>query len=199
MDINIVPTEFSTQNKKLDIYMRSNYTGSPTEVLLLGDINLPVSYNSVQQTPNASYLWKEFKFDVDFSQSMILTEDYLLQVPFSGNTYLMYNSIKEGEVLMLNNFFVGTSSVYDFSGQYMVDNLTGPTSSYVTFDLSDNKNVQSFGSSASFPMEIHSASASMLSNYPYFSLNKGKKIKITRISDSTILTERYHIEVNDIM
>jgi hypothetical protein len=48
-------------------------------------------------------------------------------------------------------------------------------------------------------LEINSASASILSNLPYFSLNKGKSIKITRVSDSNILKERYHIEVNDIM
>lgn len=199
MEINIMPSEFSTQNKKLDIYMRSDYTGNQTQVLLLGDIDLPVSYNSVQQLPNSSFLWKEFKFDIDFSQSMLLTEDFLLEVPFTGNTFLLNNSIKSGEVYVLNNFFVGTSSVYDFSGQYEVDSLISPTSSYVIFDVSENKKITAFAASASFPMEIHSASASMLSNYPYFSLNKGKKIKITRVSESNILTQRYHIEVNDIM
>lgn len=205
VEINVLPSQLSSQNKKLDIYMRSNYTGTQTDVLLFGDINLPVSYNNILQLPNSSYLWKDFKFDIDFSQSMYLTEDLYLQVPFSGSTHLIYNSIKEGDVLMLNNFFVGTSSVYDFSGQYPVNNKVGPTSSYIIFDVESNKNIETFvAGSQSFPILLHSGSPSasvpsLLSNYPYFSLNKGKKILITRISDSTVLSERYHIEVNDIM
>jgi hypothetical protein len=205
VEINVLPSQLSSQNKKLDIYMRSNYTGTQTDVLLFGDINLPVSYNNVLQLPNSSYIWKDFKFDIDFSQSMYLTEDLYLQVPFSGSTHLIYNSIKEGDVLMLNNFFVGTSSVYDFSGQYPVNSKVGPTSSYVIFDVESNKNIETFvAGSQSFPILLHSGSPtasvpSLLSNYPYFSLNKGKKISITRISDSTILSERYHIEINEIM
>ena len=205
VEINVIPGQQSSQNKKLDIYMRSDYTGTKTDVLLLGDINLPVSYNNVLQLPNSSYLWKDFKFDIDFSQSMYLTEDLYLQVPFSGSTHLIYNSIKDGDVLMLNNFFVGTSSVYDFSGQYPVNSKVGPTSSYIIFDVESNKNIETFvAGSQSFPIVLHSGSPtasvpSLLSNYPYFSLNKGKKIIITRISDSVILSERYHIEINEIM
>jgi hypothetical protein len=179
--------------------MKSDYTGTTTDTLILGDIDLPVAYNSSQQLPNSSYLWSDFKFEIDFSQSMTLTQDYLLEIPFSGNTYLLNNSIKEGDTFALNNFFVGTSSVYDFSGQYVVDSLVGSTSSYVVFDVNSNSKLKSWGASSSLPLEINSASASILSNLPYFSLNKGKKIKITRISDSNILKERYYIEVNDIM
>ena len=199
LELNIIPSDFSSQNKRLDIYMRSDYSGSTTDTLIIGDIDLPVAYNSSLQLPNSSYLWSDFKFEIDFLQSMTLTQDYLLEVPFSGNTYLLNNSIKEGDTFILNNFFVGTSSVYDFSGQYVVDSLVGSTSSYVIFDVNSNSKLKSWGASASLPLEINSASASILSNLPYFSLNKGKNIKITRISDSNILKERYYIEVNDIM
>jgi hypothetical protein len=51
-----------------------------------------------------------------------------------------------------------------------------------------------YGASASFPYNI----SGQLSNTPYFSLNKGKKIKITRVSNSTVLKERYTINVEDI-
>ena len=199
LELNIIPSDFSSQNKRLDIYMRSDYSGSTTDTLIIGDIDLPVAYNSSLQLPNSSYLWSDFKFEIDFLQSMTLTQDYLLEVPFSGNTYLLNNSIKEGDTFILNNFFVGTSSVYDFSGQYVVDSLVGSTSSYVIFDVNSNSKLKSWGASASLPLEINSASASILSNLPYFSLNKGKNIKITRISNSNILKERYYIEVNDIM
>lgn len=198
MELNILPSELSSQNKKLDIYMRSDYSGSTTDTLILGDIDLPVSYNNTQQLPNSAYLWNDFKFNIDFSKEITLGSDYLLQVPFTENTYLLNNSIKEGDTLVLNNFFVGTQSIYDFSGQYTVDSLVGMTSSYVIFDLSSNSKLKSWGASASFPIQLHSASASILSNLPYFSLNKGKNIKITRISDSNILSERYHVEINEI-
>jgi hypothetical protein len=46
---------------------------------------------------------------------------------------------------------------------------------------------------------IHGTSSTMLSNLPYFSLNKGKKIRITRVSGSDIITERYKIQISDIM
>jgi hypothetical protein len=198
MEINILPGDFSSENKKLDIYMQSDWTGQVTEALIVGDIDLPVAYNSVQQLPNSSYLWSDFKFNIDFSKEIKLNSDFTLEVPFLENTYLLNNSIKEGDTLVLNNFFVGTQSIYDFSSQYKVDSLIGSTSSYVYFDLSSNSKLKSWGASASFPIQLHSASASILSNLPYFSLNKGKNIKITRISDSNILTERYHVEINDI-
>jgi hypothetical protein len=73
------------------------------------------------------------------------------------------------------------------------------TSSYVTFDISSNVDLVAYGSSASLPLQLHGTSSSMLSNLPYFSLNKGKKIKITRISLSDNLSDRYHIQVDDNM
>jgi hypothetical protein len=199
MEINIIPGQYSTQNKKMDIYMNSTYNGPVTQVLLLGDVDLPVSWNESYQTPNPSYLWKDFKFDIDFNQDFSMLVGNKISVPFSGNVNLLNNSIKEGDTFKLNNFFVGTSSIYDFSGQYVVDSLIGSTSSYVIFDVSKNPNMVSYGASQSFPLKLNSATYSILSNYPYFSLNKGKKIKITRISDSDVLSDRYYIEVSDIM
>ena len=200
LDINISASEFSSQNKKLDIYMNSNYNGTTvTEVLLIGDIDLPVYYNQSTQLPNSSYLWNDFNFNIDFSKSVKLLTGDRLEVNFEGNTYLLNNSVKVGDTLKLNNFFVGTSSVYDFSGQYVVNSLGGSTYSNVIFDISSNVNLVTYGASASLPMELHSATYSILSNSPYFSLNKGKKISITRISDSNTLKDRYYINVSDIM
>jgi hypothetical protein len=201
VDVIIDSDQFSTQNKKLDIYMRSEFSTStnPVEVLLIGGIDLPVYYNSTTQLQNSSYIWNDFKFNIDFNQSINLVTGNKLEVPFSENTYLINNSIKPGDTLKMNNFFVGTSSVYNFSGQYVVDSLMGSTSSYVTFDVSSNVDLVAYGASASLPLQIHGTSSSMLSNLPYFSLNKGRKIKITRISNSDTLSERYHIQVDDNM
>jgi hypothetical protein len=201
IEILIESDQFSTENKKLDIYMRSQFSTSPNpvEVLLIGSIDLPVYYNSTTQLQNSAYMWSDFKFNVDFNQPINLITGNKLEIPFSESTYLINNSIKPGDTLKLNNLFVGTSSVYNFSGQYIVDSLTSATSSYVTFDISSNVDLVAYGASASLPLQIHGTSSSMLSNLPYFSLNKGKKIKITRISNSDTLSDRYHIQVDDNM
>ena len=225
VDIYITSNNLASQNKKLDIYMFAAPSATPSstiisptqlpqnipfyysdfgtssaiETFLYGDIDLPVFYNTVTQLSNSAKTWKDFKFEIDFNQSMILNTGGILEVPFSGDVNIINNSIKIGDTLVLNNFFVGTSSVFDFSGQYVVDSLGGVTSSYVMFNVNSNPDLIAYGSSASLPLSIHNTSSSLLSNLPYFSLNKGKKIRITRISDSIVsLSERYSIDVEDI-
>jgi hypothetical protein len=202
VEILITSNEFASQNKKLDVYMNStagSLDGNPNQVLLVGDIDLPVYYNTITQLQNSAYLWKDFSFDIDFNQPMNYITGDLLEVPISGNTQMVYNSIKAGDTLYLNNLFVGTSSVYNFSGQYMVDTVVSSTSSYIKLDISNNSNFVAYGGSQSLPFEIHGTASTLLSNLPYFSLNKGRKIKITRISNSDVLSERYKVQIDDIM
>jgi hypothetical protein len=204
LDINqtceflITASEFSSQNKKIDILVRNSLNGQLTETLILGDIDLPVFYNTTTQLANSSFLWKDFNFEIDLTQPINLDGNLLLEVPFAGNTTIINNSIKVGDVLYLNNFFVGTVSVYDFSGQYEVNSSIGSTSSYFRFDISSNPDFIAYGSSASLPLQLHGTSSTLLSNNPYFSLNKGKKIKLYRVSSSNIFSERYRIETQDI-
>jgi hypothetical protein len=203
MDMYILPTTFASQNKRLNIYINSNVastTSTNTQVLLVGDIDLPVFYNTDKQLPNSASLWKDFRFNIDFDKSMVLRSGGYLDIPFKENAFMINNSIKQGDALMLNNLFVGTSSVYDFSGQYKVHSLAGATSSYITLDINNNETFATFVTSnaSQLPMTLHGSSSSMLSNLPYFSLNKGKKISITRVSDSSILAERYKVDVRDL-
>ena len=100
--------------------------------------------------------------------------------------------------MRLNNFFVGTASIFDFSGQYRIDSVVGGTSPYVIFDVSNSEGLVAYGASASLPLEMHGTASTLLSNTPYFDFNKGKKIKITRVSNSDILKERYVVQVDDI-
>ena len=66
-------------------------------------------------------------------------------------------------------------------------------------DVNINSDFIAYGSSASLPLVIHGTSSTLLSNLPYFSLNKGKKIRVTRIEQSAApLKERYHIDIEDI-
>lgn len=201
VDINIVGGNFSTQNKMLDIYMNTNIidttTQVTTQVLLAGGINLPVYYNTFTQQPNSSYLWNEFKFEINLDKLILLDVGSILRVPLKAPQELVTNSIKTGDVLYLNNLFVGTSSIYDFSGQYTVQSVDS-VDSYIILDISSNVSLVNYGSAASLPLSFNSTPGYLLSNMPYFSFNKGKKIRITRISNSDVLKERYTINIEDI-
>jgi len=200
-DIYVQPERFSTENKKLDIFIRSNYsgTGVATDVLLVGSIDLPVSFNRISQSQNSAYLWKNSNLDIDFSKEIRLLQNNKLEVPFVGDINVLQNTLKVGDSYQINNLFVGTQSVYNFSGQYVIDSVIGITSSYVQFDMNVNTDFVDFYASSTLPVIIHGTSSTQLSNIPYLSLNKGKKINLTRISNSTNLSERYNIDVSDIM
>lgn len=188
--------EFGTQNKKIDIYMNSdisNVANQVTEVLIAGNIDLPVYYNITTKQQNSAYLWKDFKFNIDMNKNIYLNVGSKLEVALDASQALVSNSIKAGDTIYLNNFFVGTASIYDFSGQYVVQSVPTPDS-YLILDISSNSSLVSYGSSASFPLNL----TPMLANMPYFSLNKGKKIKITRVSNSLVLKERYSVDIQDI-
>lgn len=197
VDIIINGGAYSTQNKRLDIYMNSDISGNTstnTQVLLAGSIDLPVFYNANTQQSNSAYLWKDFKFNIDYSQPLNMNISSKLEVTLSESQSLISNSIRPGDTLYLNNLFVGTSSIYDFSGQYTVQSVPTSPAKTIILDISTNPSFVAYGASASFPYDI----SGQLSNVPYFSLNKGKKIKITRVSNSAVLKERYTINVDDI-
>lgn len=212
VDILITASQLASQNKKLDIYINttvpsSTTTMTTTEALLVGDIDLPVYYNTINSLPNSAYLWSDFKFDIDFSQTIQYTSGDILEIPIAGNSLIINNSIKPGDTFKLNNLYVGTVSVVDYSGQYLVDsvadlNYFGTTCSYVRLNANSNPNlVASYGSGSgtSLPFYIHGTSSTNLSNLPYLSLNKGKKIKITRINSSDVsISEKYQLEIQDI-
>ncbi len=206
MDILITGSNIASQNKKLDIYINTTVPSTVTpntfvtsEALLIGNIDLPVYFNSINSLPNSAYLWSDFKFDIDFDQTIQYTLGNILEVPLAGNTYLINNSIKPGDTLKLNNLFVGTASVFDFSGQYVVDSVVGSTSSYIKLDVSNNPDLVAYGASSSLPLYVHGTSSTLLSNMPYFSLNRGKRIRVTRINSSDVnIAEKYQIEVSDL-
>lgn len=195
VDILINASDFSTQNKKMDIYMNSDIvdnTGN-SQVLLLGSLDLPVFYNEISDgngVPNSAFLWKDFRFDIDMTKDIKLNVGSKLEVPISATQTLVTNSFKAGDTLYLNNLYVGTQSVRDFSGQYTISSV--PTvDSYIILDISSNPALVNYGSTASLPLTLNNS----LANMPYFSLNKGKRIRITRISNSTTLRERYTINI----
>ena len=115
----------------------------------------------------------------------------------NSNSLITENSINKGDQLVLNNMFIGTQSVFDFSGQYAVDDVTGST---IRFDISSNSEFVSYLNSQVLPFSIHTPTSTNLSNNPYISLNKGYKITITRISedDNIQLSEKYIGDVRNL-
>jgi len=206
VDIIITGSQMASQNKKLDIYINTIVPSSTTETslttteaLLIGDIDLPVYFNTVNSLPNSAYLWSDFNFNIDFNQTIQYTLGDILEIPLSGNQLIINNSIKAGDTFKLNNFFVGTASIFDFSGQYTVDSVGGATSSYIYLNANSNPDLVAYGASASLPLYIHGTSSTILSNSPYLTLNKGKKIKLTRVNQSDVsISEKYHIDIQDI-
>ena len=201
LDISITATPESTENKKLDIFMVSNISDDSSdddlsEILLIGDIDLPVFYNETEELVNSAFNWKDFKFNINFNQPIRLVQDDRLLLTFDSPPQIVTNSIKSGDTLYLNNLFIENNSVVnDYSGQYKVD-IVGVTNSSITLDISSN---QEFVSTYAGTNEIfHSATQSSLYNLPYISLNKGKNIKITRVSDSLNINERYILNISDI-
>lgn len=201
-DIYITSSILASQNKKLDIYINTLIDNGTNiveaETLLVGNIDLPVFYNTSNSTQNSAYKWKDFNFDIDLDQTINYSTN-TLEIPLYGNQMVINNSIKKGDTLVLNNFFVGTSSVYDYSGQYLVSEVVGSTSSYIYLDISNNPALVSFGETLASPYYIHGTNSSYLSNNPYLSINKGKKFRITRVSSLNVsIIDKYQIDIEDI-
>ena len=204
VEIRISGSDMASENKKLDILINTvNPLGlastgtNKIETLLVSDIDLPVFYNKSLSIQNSAKNWKEFNFNINFDESIVVNTNNLLQLSLKENAYIIKNSVKSGDCIVLNNLFVGTSSVYDFSGQYFITSV-GATNSQIVLDVSKNLNFVNYVS-GSIPYTIHTSTSTKLSNNPYLSINKGKTIKITRISesDNVSILDKYMIDVRD--
>jgi hypothetical protein len=209
----------STQNKKLDIYIKylsinaadtlyASTSTIPVETPLITSIDLPISFNSSNQLSNYSALSKKANFIIDLDRPIILNSGSTIEVPINMNSTLLNNTLNIGDTLVLNDFLVGTTSVFNFSGQYNINSI-GTTNSYVYLDISSNSELIAYGSSGTLPRYIHDPSgiylnlgtySSELSNTPYFDLNKGYKFTITRVdsSDTSSISDRYLIQMDNL-
>jgi hypothetical protein len=193
VDLFITANENSTYNKKIDIFVnKQDLSGVINPVLLIGSLDLPVYYNNNNSSLNSSYTWSDFKFEVDMTKDFYKSNN-LLTIELSGDSNIIQNSILKGDSLSLNNLMLGTSSSYsDYSGQYKVSSVAG---NQVVFDISPNKDLESYNISTGVKDGI--IPKTQFYNIPYLSLNKGYKIKVTRISDSDNLFERYQIDIKE--
>jgi len=202
VDILITPDVLSSQNKKLDIYINTiipttDLSNIPIQTLLIGSIDLPVSYNLVTSQANSSANWKSFNFNIDFNKDITALANGLLEMSLVENPLIVQNSIKVGDTLTLTNLFVGTSSVYDFSGQYPVNSVD--TNGKIKLDISNNIDLISY-IGTTIPYSLHTSLDTKLSNLPKLGINKGYLISITRMveEDNVQLAEKYFIEVKDL-
>lgn len=191
----------ATQNKKLEIYVKYLYGDSESAVMsqLLETIDLPVYYNTSTQLLNIAANSTRFNFNIDLNKLMTLEVGNKLFVPIEANGGLVSNTIKKGDTLLLTDFVIGTVSTLDFSDQYKVDSV-GLTNSYVYLDVSTNKSIVNYGASQSLPLILNNSNSYLLSDYPYFRLNKGAKYRITRVlsSNFTSISERYFVEKKEL-
>lgn len=197
VDIIVDCNDLATQNKQLEVFINYKFASESNpaiETQLFETIDLPVFFNSTTQLVNPAKLWSDNKFNIDLSKDFQLTIGGILEVPIDANDNLVRNSFREGDVFVLENFIAGTTSQIDFSGQYTIDNV-GVTNSYIYFDVNNNIELINYGASNSLPLKFNQTPY-LLTNYPYLKLNKGYKIKITRVSDTldSGFDERYLVE-----
>ncbi len=192
IDLLIDSTNNSTQNKKLDIFIKY-YDGTPnsipTETLLIGDIDLPVFYNQTLQTQNSAKIWpSQIELDIDLNSQIILTGGGILYIPLESNI-----GLNKGDVVLLNNFMIAAPNVQDFSGQYLI-NTVATNSNYIFLDINANQALVSL--TTSLPFIAHTLGSSTLRSHPLVKLNKGYKWSITRVdsSDNSSLLDRYLID-----
>lgn len=212
VDIFVYGNDISTENKKLDILFISKSLDitSTSDVIdssnsigieknIISDIDLPVFFNKNTNQPNSAKTWKNFNFNIDMTKNISLENNGYLQLQLQESNSLVSNSIKVGDTFVLNNLFVGTTSVFDFSGQYRVDSVA--PNSTIILNVNSNKELIAYGNNIT-PLTIHSGTHStLLSNYPDIELNKGYKFRITRVTENDLdpIQTKYHIDCENII
>jgi len=195
MDIVLEANDLATQNKKLDVYLNFKFGNSQIISAIIEGADFPIFFNQFSQTFNSSKYWKENSFEVDLSRDIALNQNSILEVPVSGDTKLVSNSFKTGDIMVINDFIVGTVSRMDFSGQYPITSVNNL--GYVYLNVASNIELTTYGSSQSLPLVFNSTTKDyLLVNKPHLDINKGVKFRITRInqSDTSEIKDRYLIE-----
>jgi hypothetical protein len=194
VDFVIKGSELSTQNKKLDIFVNENINNVLSSILLIGDINLPIFYNKNLQRVNSAYIWTNFKFEIDLNSQIKLIDSNTLEFSLKQPSLIVSNSIKIGDIFVLEDFLLNkNNNVSNFSDQYMISDVN---QNKIYIDISSNNLFVSNYIGSTFPVILHNSNSSDLHSIPYFSLNKGKTIRVTKISNSDNIKERYNVIID---
>lgn len=171
----------STENKKLDILITYN-DGNNIPVLrkAVENLNLPVYYNEKSQDQNTAYVWNQIQQDIN---GFRLNSD--------GETVGMSASrvkgLEKGDSILVENSFFGTDgSFIKIDGQYVIDSIDD-TLKTINVDYLQNDNLVSYINQEILLGNI--SSGDLITDYGSmgsFRLNKGYKISITRIDESSV-------------
>lgn len=196
VDIIVDSDEFATQNKQLEIYINYSSTSQiPVLTQVIPPLDFPIYWNTDTQAPNRPitfYNKEKFEIEPNLSGTIQISSSSLLTLqPLNMTSTILANTIKKGDTFRLQNLLIGTSSLFDFSGQYQVDSISG---SNIVFNLSTNQVVTSWVSSnltsQSFVLN------SIISSKPLIVYNTGHRIRITRVTEpqSDSFESRYLVQ-----
>lgn len=197
VDISSIDDAFV--NRKLDIYLNYN-DGTPNaisiETPLIENIDLPIFFNEETQDVNTARKWENTDFKVDVnngSYSINFESENILEMPLESTL-----GFEEGDAVVLNNFYIGSTISTNYSGQYIIDEIL--PNNIVRLNVESNSDLIDFidSQTSPFPINVHNQIQSILNSQPFINLNKGLEIKITRVSsdDSSSLSNRYNVTIN---
>jgi hypothetical protein len=186
----------STENKQLDILITYN-NGNNIPVLrkVVENLDLPVYYNEKNQNQNTAYNWKQVQQDIN-----------TIKLNSDGETIGMSASrvkgLQKGDTILLENLYL-TSTTTSFTttndigikidGQYVIDSVSEDTNT-INVDYLQNDNLVSYINQEILAGNLSSGDPiTDYSTMGTFRLNKGYKVSITRIDESSISTfgDRY--------
>jgi hypothetical protein len=191
----------SLENKKLDVFVNREAISNNGEVYyvrnkILGDINLPIYSKSGGDKINVAKWMHSFDYNIRMDDS------YEMEVSTSGRMDIALDTsydigLTNGDVLYLDNFIISNGDgKIDLSDQYVVYTTSikklGDKFSYViTLDVSTNDQITNDLGVFNLQNSIH-----RLVCIPKLKLNKGSKIVITKIGETTVFSDGdYLIEI----
>lgn len=192
VDFIVSSEDFSTENKQLNILLTySDGTNVPLLRNLITNLDLPVYYNTVEQTQNSSFSWKQVSTDITQFKLNIDGETV-------GMSASRVSGLKKGDTILVENILFGSDpdTAILIDGQYTIDSIVGDT---INIDYTENDNLTSY-----IETEISNgnlSSGDIITDYNsmgIFRLNKGYKISVTRISDiiNSTFEDRYLVITN---
>lgn len=192
VDIIVNSTATATQNKQFEFYISYSDTTLPVITRAIGPVDLPIYYNTARQRSNLASNSESLEFEVSLTANLDISSASFLTLPILNiSSTILSNTVTKGEIFQLKNMLVGTSSVIDMSGQYIVDSVTGTN---IILDLSSNQLVKNWVSENVISTTLN-LNDKMVSK-PVLGLNRGSKWRITRITsnETDVFGNRYLIQ-----
>lgn len=180
VDFIVNGTIESVDDKKLDILVTyDDGDNIPVMRKIVDGLHLPIYFNVKSQLPNVAYKWKQLQQDI-----------YKFTLNNDGETVGIsvnrVSGLNRGDSILIENiFFSVDDSDINIDGQYIIDSIDNTTST-INIDYLQNSNLTSYINQEI--MRGNLSSGDVITDYNSigtFRLNKGYKISITRINESS--------------